>query len=79
MIARRTPNPRCDIPLTPPLELEYRGRDLDAAMRQNGYVMTSFFCITCGIRLMASCSFCGSTVAKFLRKCPFCRHALWGV
>jgi hypothetical protein len=28
---------------------------------------------------MDSCSYCGSTVAKFLRKCPFCRHALWGV
>lgn len=28
---------------------------------------------------MTNCSYCGSTIARFIRKCPFCRHALWGV
>ena len=28
---------------------------------------------------MTNCSYCGSTIAGFLRKCPYCRHALWGV
>ena len=24
------------------------------------------------------CPSCGSTIAPFIRKCPFCRNALWG-
>ena len=28
---------------------------------------------------MTQCSHCGSTIAGFVRKCPFCRRALWGV
>lgn len=26
-----------------------------------------------------NCGYCGSTIARFMRKCPYCRHALWGV
>jgi hypothetical protein len=32
-----------------------------------------------GTQTMTNCSYCGSTIAGFLRKCPYCRHALWGV
>jgi hypothetical protein len=32
-----------------------------------------------GAETMTNCSYCGSTIAGFLRKCPYCRHALWGV
>jgi uncharacterized OB-fold protein len=28
---------------------------------------------------MTNCSYCGSTIAPFLKKCPYCRHALWGI
>ncbi len=28
---------------------------------------------------MSRCKYCGSTIARYMRKCPFCRHALWGM
>ena len=28
---------------------------------------------------MINCPYCGTTIARFIRKCPSCRHALWGI
>ena len=31
-----------------------------------------------GTGAMTECPYCGSTIASFVRKCPFCRHPLYG-
>jgi len=28
---------------------------------------------------MTSCSYCGTTIARYIKKCPSCRHPLWGI
>jgi DNA-directed RNA polymerase subunit RPC12/RpoP len=28
---------------------------------------------------LATCAYCGSHIASFVRTCPFCRHQLWGI
>ena len=30
-------------------------------------------------RHSTACPFCGSTIAPFVKTCPYCRHPLWGV